>query len=36
MRKLFALAFLALAVAGGAVAVYDIERPTPALACLGC
>ena len=34
MRKLFALAFLALAVASGAVGMYGIERPTPALACL--
>ena len=29
MRKLLALALLALALAGG-VAVYGVERPTPA------
>ena len=36
MRKFFALALLALAVAGGTVAMYGVERPTPALACDGC
>ena len=32
MRKLIALALLALALAGG-VAVYSFEKPTPAVAC---
>ena len=32
MRKLLALALIALALAGG-VAVYSLEKPTPALAC---
>jgi hypothetical protein len=36
MRKLFALALLALALAGG-VAVYDLEKPTQAHAdCSSC
>jgi hypothetical protein len=35
MRKLFAFAFLALALAGS-VAVYSVETSTPALACIGC
>jgi hypothetical protein len=30
MRKLSALALLALALAGGAVALCGVERPTPA------
>ena len=34
MRKLLALALLALALAGG-VAVYSLEKPTPASACDG-
>jgi hypothetical protein len=32
MRKLFALALLALTVAGGTVALYGVERPIPAMA----
>jgi hypothetical protein len=32
MRKLLALALIALAVAGG-VAVYSLEKPSPAAAC---
>ena len=32
MRKLIALALIALAVAGG-VAFVAVEKPTPALAC---
>ena len=32
MRKLFALALIALALAGG-VAVYSLGQPTPAAAC---
>jgi hypothetical protein len=36
MRKLIVLALLALALSGGAVAMYGIERPTPALACGHC
>jgi len=32
MRKLLALALLALAVAGG-VAAYSLEKPAPAVAC---
>ncbi len=34
MRKLFALALLALALAGG-VAFVSLESPTPAVACDG-
>ena len=34
MRKLIALALLALALAGG-VAVFSLERPTPAQADCG-
>jgi len=34
MRKLLALALVALALAGG-VAVYSLEKPAPALACGG-
>jgi hypothetical protein len=34
MRKLLALAILALALAGG-VAVYNLEKPAPAMACIG-
>jgi hypothetical protein len=33
MRKLIVLALLARGVAGGAVALYGVERPTPAMAC---
>jgi hypothetical protein len=36
MRKLVALTLLALNLSGGAAAMYEIERPTPALACGGC
>jgi len=36
MRKLIALALLALAISGGAIAMYDIERPTAAHACVQC
>jgi len=32
MRKLLALALLALALAGG-VAIYSLEKPAPAAAC---
>jgi len=32
MRKLLALAMIALALAGG-VAVYSLEKPAPAAAC---
>ena len=32
MRKLFALALIALALAGG-VAVYSLEKSAPAAAC---
>ena len=34
MRKLPALVLIVLAIAGG-VAVYSLERPTPAAACGG-
>jgi hypothetical protein len=40
MRKLFALALLSVMIAGGAVALYTVERPTSAHAdgggCNGC
>jgi hypothetical protein len=35
MRRLIALALLALALTGGAVSVYNLEKPTPAVACQG-
>ena len=36
MRKIFVLAFIAIALAGGvAVAVVSLERPTPAHADCG-
>jgi hypothetical protein len=31
IRKFFALAFLALALAGGAIAAYSLQKPTVAI-----